>query len=381
VFRYRGTDVDVREIGRELNVKYVVEGSVQKVGDEYRVTLQLIETASGAHLWVDSRDVARPQDLHHHLVERIDLFRQPMTTPLTFAIASDITPQGSHIRTAEGEEFEAFLDAIPDEDLLTWVNLWQVRNDLEPGVQATGAMRIGERAIERRGQEPLASALLAFVLASHIYIHPAEDRDGIVRTRIATLVERALRRPAPDVAGIAVQSLYFIGHWKRGYAIVRTLRMRNSALGDILRALVGGEAEAVVGEARQQIADGVGLAGARPVGSLAAAVIGDYETALQWSEEYVLLYGMDYRPHKTRILSLVMLGRLDEARRAYAEFQAAWPGVNLADELSQYVCEHRDVSGLNLNSPAGHFFAYTMPDALRRAGVEVPPFNLGTSES
>jgi hypothetical protein len=50
---YKGKAVDVRQVGRELNVRYVLEGSVQREGDQIRVTAQLIDAASDAHLWSD----------------------------------------------------------------------------------------------------------------------------------------------------------------------------------------------------------------------------------------------------------------------------------------------------------------------------------------
>ena len=46
---YKGKPIDIRQIGRDLNVKYVVEGSIQSMGDQIRVTAQLIEAASGSH--------------------------------------------------------------------------------------------------------------------------------------------------------------------------------------------------------------------------------------------------------------------------------------------------------------------------------------------
>lgn len=54
--RFRGRDVDVREIGRALNVQAVFEGSVRRDGDRLRVTAQLIDATSGYHLWSDSFD-------------------------------------------------------------------------------------------------------------------------------------------------------------------------------------------------------------------------------------------------------------------------------------------------------------------------------------
>lgn len=52
-FIYKGRKVDVRQIGRELGVRYVLEGSVRKGGDRLRITAQLIEAANGGHLWAD----------------------------------------------------------------------------------------------------------------------------------------------------------------------------------------------------------------------------------------------------------------------------------------------------------------------------------------
>jgi TolB-like protein/Tfp pilus assembly protein PilF len=57
-FTYRGRTVDVKQIGRELGVRYVLEGSVRRSGDRVRVTGQLIDAATGAHLWADRFDGA-----------------------------------------------------------------------------------------------------------------------------------------------------------------------------------------------------------------------------------------------------------------------------------------------------------------------------------
>jgi adenylate cyclase len=55
-FTYKGRAVDVKHIGRELGVRYVVEGSVRKGGNRVRIAAQLIEAESGAHLWADHFD-------------------------------------------------------------------------------------------------------------------------------------------------------------------------------------------------------------------------------------------------------------------------------------------------------------------------------------
>jgi TolB-like protein len=55
-FAYKGEDKDLREIGEELGVRYLVEGSVRKQGDELRITAQLVDAADNFHLWSESFD-------------------------------------------------------------------------------------------------------------------------------------------------------------------------------------------------------------------------------------------------------------------------------------------------------------------------------------
>jgi TolB-like protein len=53
---YKGKPIDIRQIGRDLNVKYVLEGSIQSMGDQIRVTAQLSEAASGSQVWSERYD-------------------------------------------------------------------------------------------------------------------------------------------------------------------------------------------------------------------------------------------------------------------------------------------------------------------------------------
>ncbi len=58
-FTYKGKPTDVKQIGRELGVRYVLEGSVRRTGDQVRVNAQLIDAEGGAHLWADRFDTDR----------------------------------------------------------------------------------------------------------------------------------------------------------------------------------------------------------------------------------------------------------------------------------------------------------------------------------
>ncbi len=55
-FAYKGKSIDVRTIGRELGVRSILEGSIRRVGNRVRITAQLVDAASGAHLWADRCD-------------------------------------------------------------------------------------------------------------------------------------------------------------------------------------------------------------------------------------------------------------------------------------------------------------------------------------
>ena len=72
-FTYKGKHVDLKQIGRELNVRYVLEGSVQRSGNRLRVNVQLIDAENGAHLWAERFDkpVADLFDMQDEIVARL----------------------------------------------------------------------------------------------------------------------------------------------------------------------------------------------------------------------------------------------------------------------------------------------------------------------
>ena len=72
-FTYKGRSVDVRTIGRDLGVRSVLEGSIRRAGNRVRITAQLIDAATGAHLWADryDRDLTDIFEVQDEVVERI----------------------------------------------------------------------------------------------------------------------------------------------------------------------------------------------------------------------------------------------------------------------------------------------------------------------
>ena len=78
-FTYKGKPVDAKAIGKDLGVRYVLEGSVQPSGDQVRVNAQLIDADSGAHLWAEQFDTPRADllqmqdEIVTHLARAMDL--------------------------------------------------------------------------------------------------------------------------------------------------------------------------------------------------------------------------------------------------------------------------------------------------------------------
>ena len=72
-FTYKGKSIDLRQIGRELNVRYILEGSVQRAGSRLRVSVQLISAETGNHLWAERFDkpVADLFDMQDEIVSRL----------------------------------------------------------------------------------------------------------------------------------------------------------------------------------------------------------------------------------------------------------------------------------------------------------------------
>ena len=72
-FTFKGKAVDVKKLGRELNVRYVLEGSVQRGGNRLRVNVQLIDAETGNHLWAEGfeKPVADLFDMQDEIVSRL----------------------------------------------------------------------------------------------------------------------------------------------------------------------------------------------------------------------------------------------------------------------------------------------------------------------
>jgi len=132
-FTYKGKPVKVQEVGRELGVSHVVEGAVQTHGDLIRVNAQLVEAATGRHLWADSYDGER-KDIFAIQDEITLEILKALQVKLTYGQSSLVTKHA----TKNLEAWEASVQGASHYSRFTKVNnaqarqLWQKAIELDP---------------------------------------------------------------------------------------------------------------------------------------------------------------------------------------------------------------------------------------------------------
>jgi adenylate cyclase len=156
-YAYKGRAIDVRNVARELGVRYVLEGSLRKAGDRVRVTSQLIDAASGAHLWADSYDgvVDNLFDFEDQIAERVAGALRPSIRAAEIAFAKRKRPDSL-------VAYDLVLRAMP--------HLWAHRRD-----DNAEAIRLLVKALELEPSYGRAAALAAWARAQHIVYNWTTD--------------------------------------------------------------------------------------------------------------------------------------------------------------------------------------------------------------
>lgn len=190
-FTYKGKAVDIKQVGRELGVRYVLEGSVRKAGGRVRITGQLIEASTGSHLWADRfdgdlQDVFELQDqvttsVVGELVTQVQgaEMQRARLKPTSNLDAYDCYLRGlAHIWKWGRSDVEAalgyFLQAVEREKDFALAYAWaaqiytlrkQSRWMIDVQQESSDAVRLARHAIEIGKTDDLALSMGGFVLA------------------------------------------------------------------------------------------------------------------------------------------------------------------------------------------------------------------------
>jgi TolB-like protein/class 3 adenylate cyclase len=207
-FTYKGQPVDVKQVGRELGVRYVLEGSVRKAGGRVRITAQLIDALTGTHLWADRFDGSLE-----------DIFELQDKVASSVAGVIEPTLQAAEIRrsadrpTTDLTVYDLYLRALPH-----WGSFEKDR--------IVRALDLLGQAIQR---DPHYGPALALAAHCQTLLHANDWTDDVEmnRSKGIDLARRALRS-APDDPDALVRAAFTLGYFSEDI---------NVALGLIERAL------------------------------------------------------------------------------------------------------------------------------------------------
>lgn len=345
-FTYKGQAVDVQQVGRELGVRYVLEGSVRRSGQRLRITAQLIDATTGKHVWAERYDR-----------ELSDIFE--VQDEITRNVVASTQTQ---IQLSEGSLFEQMEKlSLPVWALVnrSWKLMYEMTDQ-----SLLEAARLAEEAIgldpgSGRAHQALASALWHWVWM------------GYCRDAAATL-ERA-RKMAEHAVRLNTNDEY--SHWTLGL-----LKMLNGehdkAIAEMEHAIeinpncslaygslatvqnFAGNPESAVGNNETAIRSNprdpsnfyryAGLA-------LSHFMLKQFDVAIEWARKAIHFKPDWFLGHAVLMACLVELGRMDEAQEALADCTTQLPDASLAE-----------ITKLPFRKPAHRD---QLLDALRKAGL------------
>jgi TolB-like protein/class 3 adenylate cyclase/Flp pilus assembly protein TadD len=305
-FTYKGKAADVKQIGRELNVRYVMEGSVHRRGDRMRVNVQLVDAEDGNHLWAERFDkpVADLFDMQDEIVSRL---------------GSQLTVELVRVEALRSER-------TPNPDSLDLVfqgsSWWYKGRTLE---NLTRARALVERALALDPSNARALVLLAAAdLALARTFYPDDAAARLATAETATIKALSL---APEysyahfclgcVMMLTNRAEQGIAQCERALAINPNLAMAHSVIG-FCRALTGRaeETEAHVREAlRLSPRDIEAYSWLYSVGA-AKCFLGRYEEAIAWLRRSIEVNRNNPMTHFHLAAALALTDRQEEAREA-----------------------------------------------------------------
>ncbi len=194
-FTFKGRAVDIKEVGRRLGVRYVLEGSVRKASGKVRITGQLIDAVTGAHIWADrfERDLTDVFALQDEVTTAVVSAIQPKMLQTEIAMATRRRPENL---TA----YDFYLRAMPQSYLMT-----------REGVAE--AIRLAHRALELDPRFGSVAALAGHCHAQNVTLGYAKDPqfDRKEAVRLAHLALSIDDSDPDTLARAAVISAWMVG--------------------------------------------------------------------------------------------------------------------------------------------------------------------------
>jgi adenylate cyclase len=320
-FTYKGRTTNARDIGKELGVAYLLEGSVQKAGNRLRIIVQLIETAGGAHVWSSRFDGAMDDffDLEDRITEQVAGALQP-----SIRIAE--IERSRRKRPQDLGSYDFTMRAMP--------HVWAFEK-----AESARAIELLEKALAIDPAYPLALSLAGWCHAQRAVYNWAEEI-AASQAMARSLAERAAEISGDDPIILAV--LGAVHTFVRNHGTARVLLERAVAL-DPNAAWAWsrlGWLENYTDQPQKAIGSferALRLSPIDPMNFNNYVGLGSSHEVAQEYDKAALFYrrALEERPNATWIYrhlasSLSGGGRIEEAKQALAEMMRYYPDLTVS---------------------------------------------------
>jgi adenylate cyclase len=331
-FTYKGQSVDVKQVGRELGVRYVLEGSVRKAGQRVRITGKLIDAVTGTHLWADRFDGSLEDvfDLQDKVASSVAGVIEP-------ALQAAETVRSAARPTNDLTAYDLYLRA--------YAMLWSsVRHIPE-------ALRLAEQAIARDPRYGPALAWAAYCYVALFHGNQSENRE-VNRRKGIDFARRALQ-VAVDDPGVLANAAYALAYFgedigARMALVDRALALNPSfARGWYISGVIklwAGQPDIAINDSEVSLS----LTPRAPIGPALGVIGGAHFFARRFNDavpKLLLAIQEDssyVQPYRYLSACYAHMGRLDDARVIVARLRAISPVV-IPDANYLRNAEHREL--------------------------------------
>ena len=347
-FSYKGVNTDVKDVARDLGVRYVLEGSVRKSGDRVRITAQLVDAIVDKHIWAEIYDR-----------ELEDIFQ--VQDEITQSIVTSVAPEylSAEMRRAQRKEVRN-LDAW-DAFMRGYWHLLRFTKD-----DNAAAQRLVRKAIDLDSRQANYHGLLAVTHVMDAFYGWSESRDASFRVALEN-AERGLA--LDDQNTLALRSIGLVHFFSKNHDVALSYYERAVASNPneaenwaLLGAALGVAGDYDAALDRFEIAmrlspRDVHITTWYNYLAVAAFIVGRVEEAAQWSVKTNQSNPQFSGGYRTLAASYGVLGRLTEAEAAREKLQELLPHLTI-EQLRESLPYFKDPDDLE-----------RYLDGLRRAGL------------
>lgn len=364
-FAYKGKSPDVRQVGKELGVRYVLEGSIRRAGNRIRVTAQLIDALSGNHVWAER---------YNRVLEDIFAVQEEVTRSIVAAIAPQLEDaEIAAARRVRPRNLSAYELAVR-----AFANAAEAYGKVNLALREQ-AIREAREALAKDSESLIALNALAFSQWQHVFFRTTADLETAWQEGMGAAM-RAISLDRSDHQGYSWKGLLLLfpaigePRWDEALANLRRANELNPNDAGALRRL--GFGEAVCGNPHQGIEymtrwlrvspRDPGTYQVHTYLGIACFFARNYEETLQWASLASHEAPNFPQPHLFSALAYVGLAEIDKAKAAFDRLrhiapdyiQARLEGTlpfRKAEDRERYAVFMRIAAGLEDPSKADAF--------------------------